>query len=143
MPTVKEITALATFSVRHPVLRPGKPIESCHFEGDDLPLTYHFGLFDGDELMGVASLFASKTALFDSENQFQLRGMAILDGHQKKGYGELLVNHIETQVNKCILWFNAREIAVGFYKKLGYETIGEPFPISDIGPHYVMFKRIG
>jgi hypothetical protein len=32
-----------TFSVRHPILRDGKPIEDCHFEGDiyHLPNTFN------------------------------------------------------------------------------------------------------
>ena len=36
MQNIKKISALETFPVRHPVLRAEKPIESCHFEGDDL-----------------------------------------------------------------------------------------------------------
>ena len=36
MQNIKKISATETFLVRHPVLRAGKPIESCHFDGDDL-----------------------------------------------------------------------------------------------------------
>jgi len=43
---IKEIPSKETYIVRQPVLRKGKPIESCIFEGDDLETTYHFGLFD-------------------------------------------------------------------------------------------------
>lgn len=42
---IKKITSYETMIVRHPVLRQGKPIETCHFEGDDLSSTYHLGLF--------------------------------------------------------------------------------------------------
>lgn len=45
MPNIKKITDLETYSVRHVVLRKGKPIETCRFEGDDLPSTSHFGYF--------------------------------------------------------------------------------------------------
>lgn len=71
--------------------------------------------------------------------------MAVLPSHQKKGLGEKLMEAAEDyikQQNGRTIWFNAREIAVGFYKKLGYAIEGEPFDISDIGPHYVMFKVI-
>ena len=41
-----------------------------------------------------------------------------------------------------LLWCNARLIAVEFYKKLGLQTIGKEFDISDIGPHYLMYKKM-
>ena len=60
MITLKEITASATFPVRHSVLRKGKPIETCSFDNDDNPTTKHFGLFDNDELKGIVSVFEKK-----------------------------------------------------------------------------------
>lgn len=36
MTIIKKIAAAETYSVRLPVLRKGKPIESCRFDGDDL-----------------------------------------------------------------------------------------------------------
>lgn len=145
MQIIKEIPALETFLVRHPVLRPGKPIETCHFEGDTLETTRHFGYFSDEKLVGVASLFKHPTSLLKEEQQFQLRGMAILPEYQKKGLGEALVNYAETNAaerNGKLIWFNAREIAVPFYKKLGYEIIGDPFDIQDIGKHYIMYKNL-
>lgn len=145
METIKEISALDTFSVRHPVLRPGKPIETCHFEGDNSESTKHFGLFSNEKLAGIASLFIHPTPFLEEKLQFQLRGMAILPEFQKKGFGEALVKHAENDARARggkIIWFNAREIAVGFYKKLGYEIIGEPFDIAVIGKHYVMYKKL-
>lgn len=145
MQTIKEIPALETFSVRQPVLRPGKPIESCHFEGDNLESTKHFGLFDNEKLAGIASLFEHSTPFLEEKFQFQLRGMAVLPEFQKKGLGEALVKHAENDALERggkIIWFNAREIAVAFYKKLGYEIIGDPFNVADIGKHYVMYKKL-
>ena len=40
-----------------------------------------------------------------------------------------------------IIWCNARLGAFNFYKKLGFEVIGDIFNIKDIGPHYYMFKK--
>lgn len=145
MTEIKEISALETYPVRHPVLRNGKPVEGCHFDGDELETTKHFGYFDHGRLVGVASLFASKNEAFKGLKQFQLRGMAVLLDHQKKGIGENLVYHSEmyaTRKNADLIWFNAREIAVGFYQKLGYEIFGKPFDIADIGPHYIMLKKL-
>ena len=47
---IKKITAFETIIVRHPVLRPGRPIESCHFDGDELLTTSHFGLYFENQL---------------------------------------------------------------------------------------------
>jgi GNAT superfamily N-acetyltransferase len=145
MQSVKEIPALETFSVRHPVLRPGKNIETCHFDGDNLESTRHFGYFEAEKLAGVASLFETTTPLLPEQNQFQLRGMAVLQEYQKRGIGEALVKFAENDAilrNGNMIWFNAREIAVPFYQKLGYKIIGEPFDIGDIGEHYVMYRNL-
>ena len=145
MKNIKKITALETFPVRHPVLRAEKPIESCNFDGDTLETTVHFGLYDSHNLLGVVSLFESKNDLFTHEKQFQIRGMAVLKQHQKKGLGEKLIVHAEKHCSKQkpnLIWFNARKEAVGFYKKMGYQTKGVPFEIKGVGEHIVMFKDI-
>ncbi|PAM91842.1 GNAT family N-acetyltransferase [Flavobacterium sp. IR1] len=144
MTIIKEIPSKDTYIVRQPVLRKGKPIESCIFEGDDLPTTHHFGLYK-DSLIGIISLFSKINPIFAHENQAQIRGMAILETHQKQGFGEALVLHCEEyckENNTPLIWFNARTEAVGFYKKLNYQTIGAPFDIKDVGEHYLMFKEI-
>lgn len=142
---IKEISAFETISVRHPVLRFGKPIESCLFEGDDLSTTTHFGLLYEDQLSAVISIFEAKNIFFPEENQYQIRGMAVLEEHQKKGFGEALLKYCENQIRIKwgeIIWFNARETAVGFYEKSGYHKIGNSFEITDIGIHYVLFKPL-
>jgi len=143
MYSIKQIPSKNTFAVRLPVLRPGKPVESCIFEGDDLPSTVHFGVFDDQNLAGIVSVFEVSTPLLLQQKQFQLRGMAVLDAYQKKGLGEKLVKAAEEYITTRggeVIWFNAREIAVGFYNKMGCEIIGEPFTIGDIGIHYVMYR---
>ena len=118
-------------------------MESCIFEGDDLPDTVHFGIFENSGLAGIVSVFRASSPLFNEKDQFQLRGMAVLQTHQKQGLGDMLLqaaeNYIATHTNPLI-WFNAREAAVGFYKKAGYSVKGNIFTIPDVGPHYVMYK---
>jgi len=141
---IREITITEAFSVRHPVLRPGQPLETCHFENDDLKSTKHFGFFERDNLIGIISVFKKNNAFF-KENQFQIRGMAVLTDYQKKGIGAKLIRFAEHYIQKQkgdLIWLNARIIAVGFYEKLGYQIIGNPFEIAEIGTHYVMLKNI-
>ncbi|QSB26626.1 GNAT family N-acetyltransferase [Flavobacterium sp. CLA17] len=145
MNIIKEIASKETYIVRHPVLRKGKPLESCLFEGDDLETTHHFGLFFDSELIGIISLYSKINTTFAQKNQAQIRGMAVLEQHQKKGIGEALVKHCENyclQKNTDLIWFNARTAAVGFYQKMNYKTVGEAFDIKDVGEHYLMFKKL-
>jgi GNAT superfamily N-acetyltransferase len=144
MYTINKIEAKATFPVRHPVLRAGKPLSSCYFEGDEDVSTLHFGVFEYATLLGVASFFAKKCTQFYQENQFQLRGMAILEKHQNKGLGRILLQNCESHFQEHgakLIWFNARESAIGFYESLGYTTYGELFDIPDVGPHVIMYKN--
>ena len=140
---VKKITYLETFPVRSAVLRQGKPIETCFFLGDDANDSTHFGLFVNDNLTGVASVFKVNNDNFDKNMQFQLRGMAVLDGFQGLGYGNLILEEVCKFVkaeNADVLWFNAREKAVPFYQNFGFSILGNSFEIPEIGTHFVMFK---
>lgn len=143
---IKQISYKETYPVRQIVLRPNRPLETCFFDGDELESTIHFGGFVNNELVGIISLFKNDNPLFDEEeNQYQIRGMAVLDYFRKYGLGKKLVEYSEDylkQNNISIIWFNARESAVGFYQKSGYEIIGNAFDIPDVGVHYVMYKML-
>ena len=145
MTNIKKITDLETYFVRHAILRKGKPIETCKFEGDDLPTTHHFGYYLNDELIGIVSIFQNNNSIFAANNQYQIRGMAVLELHQKKGIGDLLVKHSEEYCKKMqsdLIWFNARTAAIGFYEKLNYTKVGTAFEIKDVGEHYLMAKSL-
>ncbi|MEO7978752.1 GNAT family N-acetyltransferase [Flavobacterium sp.] len=145
MTLIKEIASQETFIIRQRVLRKGKPIESCNFEGDNLDTTHHFGLFENKNLTGIISLFTTSNPIFEEKKQWQIRGMAVLEEHQKKGFGEALVSYCETYCisqNVQLIWFNARTEAVSFYKKMRYQPIGKPFDIKNVGEHLLMFKKI-
>jgi GNAT superfamily N-acetyltransferase len=143
--TIKEIDKKSTYPVRHLVLRKGKPIESCYFEDDEKDSTRHFGLIIDKKAVGVVSLFEQKNENFNENKQFQIRGMAVLDEYQQKGYGKLLIKKVETyclELNVDLIWFNARENAKSFYQKMNYTTSGKPFLIENIGLHYIMIKKL-
>lgn len=144
MTIIKKIATTETYSVRLPVLRKGKPIESCRFDGDDLESTLHFGLYLNQELVGIISLFKNNNPTFLEKNQCQIRGMAVLENHRKKDCGKALLIHSEEECNNQgvdLIWFNARIEAIGFYEKMGYQKKGTPFDIPDVGEHIVMFKK--
>lgn len=142
---IQLISAEETYTIRQPVLRTGRPLTECVFEGDILESTFHLGLFFKASLIGVATYMHHNHDNFPEETHYQLRGMAILESFQKKGLGTLLLkageeNLTRIQVNR--LWFNAREVAVNFYKNHGYKTQGNSFNIEGVGIHFLMTKTL-
>ncbi len=139
------IPAEETYIVRHPVLRPGRPLSSCVFDGDTHETTLHVGGYLNNELVAVGSFFKNDHAEHNLQNAIQLRGMAVLEAHHKKGFGRQILEYAETYFknkNKNIIWMNARVSALKFYSKLEYNTIGTVFDIPLVGEHYVLFKNL-
>lgn len=145
MNTLLEITADETLTVRQAVLRIGMPLESCLFDGDELDSTKHFGYFINNKLTAIVSIFKNNNSNFNLQNQFQIRGMAVLKKYQKCGIGKKLLLHSEIfckSQNASIIWFNARESATGFYESMKYKKVGNAFEIKNIGTHFVMKKEL-
>ena len=118
---VLRINASDTYEIRNQMLRPGLPIESCHFDGDDDEQTFHLGAFVENKLVSVASFFFEKNSTFEDPYQYRLRGMATLPDYQKQGLSRELLKMAFPIVkqNMCsLLWCNAREVATGFYQKI-------------------------
>lgn len=144
MQTIQFISPEETIIVRHPVLRDGKPKDSCIFEGDHLPTTFHLGFFEENTLLGVVTLLEKGYKETEGKG-FQLRGMAVLTGQQGKNIGKQLVERAEEEVllkGGAYVWMNARIKAVGFYEKQGYSIVSELFDIPLVGDHYTMLKKI-
>lgn len=141
--TIKIIDSKETYAVRHPILRAGKPLESCVFDGDDFETTIHLGLFTHNKLIGISSFLEKKHISFNETTQYQLRGMAILKEFQGKSLGNIILKEGELILKKKgvkVIWCNAREVAVKFYMRNNYEIIGDAFNIKNIGLHYTMYK---
>lgn len=107
---------------------------------DDLEdQSYHLMGVDNDE-----NVIASGRVHFNSQEEAQIRYMAVVDSFKRKGIGSQIVKILEEYAlskgaSKMIL--NARENAISFYLSLGYEEIG-PYQ-SDTGiPHKTMKKDL-
>jgi predicted GNAT family N-acyltransferase len=142
---VKQIDAKDTLELRSQILRNNKEPSECYFEHDNDDLTFHLGAFVDDKLASVASFYMEKHADLDEEYQYRLRGMATLPEFRGQGLSSALLRTafpIIKNNNVHSVWCNARKSAVGFYEKVGFETIGDEFNIADIGPHLLMIKNI-
>jgi len=147
---IKEINALETYGVRHPVLRAGRPLEDCALTDDDLETTFHLGAFENNRHVGVATFLKSSAGespikIDAAKTYYQLRGMGVIPDQQGKGIGKLLLNKGIDKLkaeNIEVLWFNARVAAVPFYERLGFVKTGEPFEVGTIGIHYKMYRKL-
>lgn len=118
---VEQIFPALTWRIRQLAMYPEKGITDMELPEDWDGM--HFGLYYQYELTGVVSLFIDGTTA-------QFRKMAVLPADQGKGFGlqllKYLVDYCRSQGIKN-LWCNARVSATGFYQKIGFETIGEPY----------------
>lgn len=98
------------------------------------------GLFNEENNQLLACCFLSR---IDADTA-QLRQMAVDGTLQKSGYGRELISYAEQyarESNYKTMYLHAREVAVGFYLKLGYTIQGDYF--TEIGiPHIEMIKSL-
>lgn len=139
------ISAAETIDLRSRILRPGQPIEICHYPGDDLPSSFHLGIRNEKGQVICNGTFVQQPHEYFSEAvlPYRLRGMATDTIFQGQGLGSIVIHkalHILTEKRCDLFWFNARTSAEKFYSKLGFEVIGDIFDIPLAGPHKVMYK---
>ena len=98
-------------------------------------------------LMGIdeqKNVIASGRVHFNSENEAQIRYMAVDENFKRKGVGTKIVKELENYAlskGMVSMILNDRENAISFYLSLGYQEVG-PYQ-SDTGiPHKTMKKRL-
>ena len=82
---------------------------------------------------------------FNTSEEAQIRYMAVSDNYQLKGYGNIIVKTLEDiALNKGIrnIILKARENALKFYWKNGYELIEKSYLLFDEIQHWLMVKKI-
>lgn len=127
------------YSLRWRILRlPWQQPEGS--EKDDLEgSSYHVMACDeNNNIIGVGRLH------FVSELESQIRYMAVEKNYERKSFGSLILKELESyslkNKRKRII-LNAREKAVGFYKKHGYTVDKKTHVLYGSIQHYEMSKR--
>jgi ribosomal protein S18 acetylase RimI-like enzyme len=127
------------YDLRFRILRePWKqPRGSERNEGDSTGI--HLACFEQGNIIGIIRL--------DQSDEFtgQIRFMAVESKMQGKGIGEKLMCEMEKNAfnrgdKKIIL--HAREVALGFYEKLGYKIIKKSHNLFEAIQHYLMEKEL-
>jgi len=139
---IRAISAADCHDLRRRILREGTPSDDVHFSRDDDPDTRHYGAFADGRLVGVATCFPSPTPLRLGAAAWQLRGMAVEGERQRAGAGRRLIDSVLAHVRDesgSVLWANARDSALGFYERVGFEVVGDGFVTDDTRlPHHVV-----
>ncbi|AXP47796.1 GNAT family N-acetyltransferase [Bacillus subtilis subsp. subtilis] len=142
---VKTISAEDTYEIRHRILRPHQSIEQCKYEEDHAKGSFHLGAFFEGKLISIASFSPQNQPLIKESPAYRLRGMATLEGYRDQKGGSTLIKHAEEKLAENgvqAVWCNARSHVKGYYSKLGWEVLGEPFEIPGIGTHIIMYKKL-
>lgn len=141
---VRPIPAIETLPIRQRILRPDQPIANSIYPTDEATATCHYGAFLDGRLVGVATVFPEASPRGEG-GAWRLRGMATLAEVRGQGHGgrllEACIQHVE-KAGGLLLWCNAREVAIEFYRRHGFEITSERFELPLIGPHYVMQRVI-
>ena len=92
------------------------------FEAEEV--SYHLGAFRGGRLVGTLILRPREAGVL------QMRQVAVAPEAQGHGVGAALVRYGEAYAatrGYTTITAHARMAVVGFYRKLGYQVVGEPF----------------
>ncbi|MFN8345610.1 MAG: GNAT family N-acetyltransferase [Spirosomataceae bacterium] len=131
---IRPITSQQTYSLRHRVLWPDKPIEFVRVPED--AFGFHFGYFIDNEPVAVISLF------FDEQNNARFRKFATHPEYQRQGIGSQLLHHVfekAADAKASRIWCDARLEAKPFYERFGMQQQGELFYKGEIP--YVKMTR--
>ncbi len=143
---VKEIPSNATLALRNDILRPGKDISECVFEGDDAPSTRHLGAMDEENnIVGIVSVYRNGHPAIHDDHVYQIRAMATSPAWRGQGVGNMLLSSAERYAKSqgsTLIWANARGSAIGFYTQSGYSLASGEFVIEGIGAHYLVIKSL-
>jgi GNAT superfamily N-acetyltransferase len=83
--------------------------------------------------------------IFKSPQEAQVRSMATLEERRGQGLGRRVMEYLEQTARERgigTIFLNAREQAVPFYAKLGYQAVGEGPLLFGCIPHTVMRKDL-
>ena len=143
---VKIISPDLTRPLRHRVLWPHiEKVEDCVIDIDERADAIHLGVFDGEKIVSIGSLFQMDSNKIQFKNQYRLRAMATDLDYRGQNAGRVLIEksfELLKEKGVDVLWCDARKIAVGFYESLGFSMLPEEYEVPRIGPHYFMWKEL-
>ena len=141
---IRRVPVAAVRPLRHRVMRPGFPESAVHTDRDDEADTVHLAAFDGDEVVGVITMFAERFP-DDPRPALQFRWMGVDETRRRTGTGRALMRHAASIARDGgfeLMWGHGRETALGFYERLGFRIIGDGYtdPVTQIRHRFVVIE---
>lgn len=143
---VRRVDAAQLLDLRRRVLRAGRPEADVTNADDDDANARHFAGLLGERIVVSASFFAADGPVGPGARQ--LRYMATDFDVQGRGLGLAVLAIAEgTLASEGVrtLWANARDSALGFYRRAGWRVVegSEHMSAETQIPHTVIVKDIG
>jgi GNAT superfamily N-acetyltransferase len=144
--TVRALELDETTGLRRDVLRGGAADAVVRYPTDDDPSTWHLGAVDEDgTVVATSTFFAERCPVRpDVGGAFRLRSMAVAPGHQGQGLGarvlECAIERLGEQ-GAALVWANARDSALGFYVRCGFEVTDRSFVEAETGLAHTVVVR--
>ena len=143
---VEEVPTDEVLVLRMAVLRDGTPSQDPRYADDDTEGSVNLGIRESGILVACSTWLPRPWPLDIDASATQLRGMAVAKHLQSKGLGNILLQAGITRAKaheSTYVWARARDRAMYFYERNGFETIGDQFidEASGLGHHLVMLKN--
>lgn len=125
------------YDLRYRVLRAPLNQERGSERNDQDAIGQHFALYDDEKLKAIARLDRADDGIA------QVRFVAVDIDSQGKSYGKKIMEAVESAAAErgdTLMILHARDYAVIFYQKLGYDLIEESYKLFDVLQHYLMHK---
>lgn len=100
---------------------------------------FHLTAWDGPKLVGTGRLH------FNTPEEAQVRCMAVEEAYRSSGVGSLILQALEQRAREQgarFVMLNAREGAVSFYRKHGYQLMDQSNTLFNLIPHWRMCKDV-
>jgi GNAT superfamily N-acetyltransferase len=142
---VREVAVDLVRPLRHRVLRAGLPEQTVHTERDHDPGTVHLAAIEGDDIIGVITLFPEPFPEDVGRSADHFRWMAVDESRRHSGAGTALLRHaakVARDRGSELMWANGRDSALGFYERLGFRvtSYGYVDSVSGIAHHHVVIE---
>jgi GNAT superfamily N-acetyltransferase len=127
------------YDLRYRVLRAPLNQERGSERNEGDAIGQHFALYDKGILKAIARLDRA------DDGVAQTRFVAVELESQGKGYGKQIMLEVEraaSQRGDHLMILHARDYAVIFYNKLGYDLVEESYKLFDVLQHYLMQKAL-
>ena len=105
-----------------------------------MPGTFHL-VVDDRGPVAVATFIPAPTPYRPEATTFQLRGMAVDPDRRGEGLGRVVLEAAADRMRTAgatAVWANARDTALGFYQRLGWQVVGEGYVHGPMDlPHHL------